>query len=1069
MTGRSQAVRGFGAVLMVGLALLVAAGCSESPATKKQKALERGERYLAEGKANEAVIELRNALQVDPDFVPALQALGRAYVAKSWYADALREFERAQKLAPDSLPVTLAIGRVYLETGVFAEAVARADTILGREPTNADALAIKAAALAALGKTDEALALVESAPPGAIAEADQVRGGVLLRSGKIDEAEKAYRAVLATRPGNFQSLLALGGIELSRKRYDEAAKLYGEARKLKPFDPRPRLGLAAVKAQSGQVADAIRELEEVDPRARSGSVVLALASYYLQANRADDAQRLLEPVVQRFPALGQARYLLGMAYLTNRRFDLAAAQFEELARQAPGEAIVQLGLATAYTNAGKGKEALAALDRVGKALDKLPGYYIERGRALMLMGRADEALQAARTAQRLAPDSTQPYLLMGQIYAGRGDNKAAREMFARAAELSATDAGPRLALGRLALSEKNPDVALKEFDAALTADPKSIGAARAKVALLAQQKRTKEAIQFTEGLIQREPNNSNLQIILGSLYGRERQWDRSAAAYRKAAELNPKAVEPRLGLASVALAQGKDEEAITHLQAALQQQPGNPLAVLLIAGVYDRLARYDQAITVFEAAVKADPRQPTFGLGLAEMYVKKGRYDDAIAKAGELLAANPALIGARLVRGQALLAKGDPTAIKEFVEVARANPKSALAQYLLARAYVQSRRVAEAQAAYREAIRINPEFKEAKTELALLSGQKPDQEEQLKDIEQLRAAVKANPRDLAARERLARRLLASGQVKPAEDELRAILEVAPGHADANLLMAGISAQAGRPDDAANYARAVLRTNPSQVEANLLMAGHLLQGGRREEAAKHLETVLQVNPNRSNVKFQLGVVYVQLGRMADALRLARELEQSEPKSPAAALLKGPVLLAQGNPKGAVEAFNAALKLKPDILEAYRGLGQAYQETGQIDKAVESYRRALAINEKDIASLNNLAWILVDLRKKPDEALPLATKAVQLAPSNPAVLDTLGWIQYQQGAYAEAEKSLSSAVERAAGNATMQYHLGMTFARLGKRADAVSALRRASQLDPKLAESQKIPDVIKELGG
>jgi cytochrome c-type biogenesis protein CcmH/NrfG len=47
--------------------------------------------------------------------------------------------------------------------------------------------------------------------------------------------------------------------------------------------------------------------------------------------------------------------------------------------------------------------------------------------------------------------------------------------------------------------------------------------------------------------------------------------------------------------------------------------------------------------------------------------------------------------------------------------------------------------------------------------------------------------------------------------------------------------------------------------------------------------------------------------------------------------------------------------------------------------------------------------------------------------------------------------------------------MQYHLGMTYARLGRKADAVSALRRASQLDPKLAESQKIMDVIKELGG
>jgi tetratricopeptide (TPR) repeat protein len=177
----------------------------------------------------------------------------------------------------------------------------------------------------------------------------------------------------------------------------------------------------------------------------------------------------------------------------------------------------------------------------------------------------------------------------------------------------------------------------------------------------------------------------------------------------------------------------------------------------------------------------------------------------------------------------------------------------------------------------------------------------------------------------------------------------------------------------------------------------------------------------------------------------------------------------VLLAQRNPQGAVEAFNASIKIKPDLLDAHRGLGQAYQEMGQVDKAVESYRRALAINEKDVASLNNLAWVLAELRKKPDEALPLATKAEQLAPGSPEVLDTLGWIQYRRGAYDDAAKSLSRALERAAGNGTIQYHLGMTYARLGRKADAVSALRRAAQLDPKLAQTEKIEDIIKQLGG
>ena len=72
----------------------------------------------------------------------------------------------------------------------------------------------------------------------------------------------------------------------------------------------------------------------------------------------------------------------------------------------------------------------------------------------------------------------------------------------------------------------------------------------------------------------------------------------------------------------------------------------------------------------------------------------------------------------------------------------------AFAQYLLARAYAQSGRVPEAQAAYKEALKIDPKLSQAKAELALLSGQKPDQGELLKEIEQLRAVVKANPKDV---------------------------------------------------------------------------------------------------------------------------------------------------------------------------------------------------------------------------------------------------------------------------------------------------------------------------------
>src|SRR6202158_3720732 len=125
--------RALGILLVVGLALLAGVACGQTPEAKKQGALTRGEKYLKEGKANEAIIEFRNALQIDQNFVPAIQGLGRAYAAKSWNGDALREFQRAQKLTPDSLSLAADLGRVLVQIGAWQDAEAQAALVLAKE------------------------------------------------------------------------------------------------------------------------------------------------------------------------------------------------------------------------------------------------------------------------------------------------------------------------------------------------------------------------------------------------------------------------------------------------------------------------------------------------------------------------------------------------------------------------------------------------------------------------------------------------------------------------------------------------------------------------------------------------------------------------------------------------------------------------------------------------------------------------------------------------------------------------------------------------------------------------
>ena len=100
--------------LVIGLGLLATVSCSQSPDAVKREALNRAEQYQSQGKLDEAIIEWRQALAVDPALVEARHALGRAYATKLWYRDATTELLAAQELAPQSVAISADLGRAQI-------------------------------------------------------------------------------------------------------------------------------------------------------------------------------------------------------------------------------------------------------------------------------------------------------------------------------------------------------------------------------------------------------------------------------------------------------------------------------------------------------------------------------------------------------------------------------------------------------------------------------------------------------------------------------------------------------------------------------------------------------------------------------------------------------------------------------------------------------------------------------------------------------------------------------------------------------------------------------------------
>ena len=126
-----------------------------------------------------------------------------------------------------------------------------------------------------------------------------------------------------------------------------------------------------------------------------------------------------------------------------------------------------------------------------------------------------------------------------------------------------------------------------------------------------------------------------------------------------------------------------------------------------------------------------------------------------------------------------------------------------------------------------------------------------------------------------------------------------------------------------------------------------------------------------------------------------------------------------------------------------------MGTLLAGQGKSEAADAHYRRAFQLNPKNVVAANNLAASLSE-RRELDDALGYATDALNSAPSNPAIKDTVGWIYYKQGRFDKAYPFLAEASAALPQHPVVRYHYAVALARIGKQEEALSELKAALSL-------------------
>jgi len=196
-------------------------------------------------------------------------------------------------------------------------------------------------------------------------------------------------------------------------------------------------------------------------------------------------------------------------------------------------------------------------------------------------------------------------------------------------------------------------------------------------------------------------------------------------------------------------------------------------------------------------------------------------------------------------------------------------------------------------------------------------------------------------------------------------------------------------------------------------------------------------------------FRLSMLYDLNDR---ALRYVRQGQRKFPNDLRLLYAEASIHYEQGHDEVAIAIYRSILEMSPFEGDAWSQMGFLYDRNRRTDSSDACYEKALMIDARNPFVCNNYAYSLCLRGTDLQRALKLSETSLEIEPENPAYLDTYAWILFHLKRYDQAEQAARSAVALG-GNATHYEHFGQILEAKGQTDAAVSAWRKALELDTK----------------
>ena len=549
--------------------------------------------------------------------------LGFAYMRNG---DAFRAKASAQKavdMEPNFMPALLLLAEANLQTGAFRSASDNLLEVLQKDPGNLEAYILLPEAARTSAEIEKAGKLLERGQPFF---KDNPRfnlalGALYLKKGDLAKAETSIKEALAREPDSVLAHVLMGDCLLRGKDRDRAEQEYRKAVELSHGASVAHIKLAEFYLIDNNLAEAKKILSE--SAAKSPEFLPAtfyLAKIAFVEKDLDGSVKLLDGILQKNPNYMDALVLRGQVNGTRNKTAEALDDFRAALRINPGseEALQFMGLAylqeADIANARSSFKELVRLD---------PDLYDPRVRLAELDLRSGDFQSAIDNVEVLLGKGVKEpvlYLLLGSAYLGKKDPVKAGAALQKYLEKSPEDARGKYLFGLALRGQGKQAEAVRYFNETLNATPPVLDSLAQLVSIDIASKDLDSALKLVTKQIEISPANAELYQLLGRVYIVRKEMDKAEAAYLKAIEIDPQRVQAFMDLAQVYASSKNFDKALAKLDEVIGIDPKNIGALMLSGILYQQKEDIPKAREAYEAVVALNPGFAPAANNLAYIY-----------------------------------------------------------------------------------------------------------------------------------------------------------------------------------------------------------------------------------------------------------------------------------------------------------------------------------------------------------------------------------------------------------------------------------------------------------------